>query len=99
VFAFINAPWLPIYLAVIFLFHPWFGWFAAGCALVLVALAYLNERLTNAALPEANKQNLAANCLHPEKPAQCRGGGVHGYAAWALAGDEPPGVGVAGRGE
>lgn len=59
-FAFFDAPWLPIYLAVMFLFHPWFGWFAVGCVLVLVALAYLNERLTNATLLEANKQNLAA---------------------------------------
>jgi ATP-binding cassette subfamily C protein EexD len=63
VFAFFDAPWLPIYLAVMFLFHPWFGWFAVGCALVLVALAYLNERLTNAALLEANKQNLAATAF------------------------------------
>jgi ATP-binding cassette subfamily C protein EexD len=62
-FAFFDAPWLPIYLAVMFLFHPWFGWFAVGCALVLVALAFLNERLTNAALLEANKQNLAATAF------------------------------------
>jgi len=62
-FAFFDAPWLPIYLAVMFLFHPWFGWFAVGCALVLVALAYLNERLTNAALLEANKQNLTATAF------------------------------------
>lgn len=62
-FAFFDAPWLPIYLAVMFLFHPWYGWFAVACALVLVALAYLNERLTNAALLEANKQNLAATAF------------------------------------
>lgn len=62
-FAFFDAPWLPIYLAVMFLFHPWFGWFAVGCALILVALAYLNERLTNATLLEANKQNLAATAF------------------------------------
>lgn len=62
-FAFFDAPWLPIYLAVMFLFHPWYGWFAVACALVLVALAYLNERLTNATLLEANKQNLAATAF------------------------------------
>lgn len=60
-FAFFDVPWLPIYLAVMFLFHPLFGWFAVGCALVLVALAYLNERLTNEPLKEANKHNMAAH--------------------------------------
>lgn len=62
-FAFFDAPWLPIYLAVMFVFHPWFGWFAVGCALMLVALAYLNERLTNSTLLEANKQNMAATAF------------------------------------
>ncbi len=59
-FAFFDAPWLPVYLAVMFMFHPWFGWFAVICALVLIALAYANERLTNQAMKDANQENLAA---------------------------------------
>lgn len=62
-FAFFDAPWLPIYLAVMFLFHPWFGWFAVACALILVALAFVNERLTNETILEANKQNMAATAF------------------------------------
>lgn len=65
-FAFFDTPWLPVYIGVMFLFHPWFGWFAVGCAIVLVLLAVVNEKLTGKAIGEANKQNIAAN-LHTNK--------------------------------
>lgn len=60
-FAFFDAPWLPIYTAVMFMFHPWFGWMTVGAAVVLVGLAYLNHRYTSNALAEANKQSITAN--------------------------------------
>lgn len=60
-FAFFDAPWLPVYIAVMFFFHPWFGWMAVASALLLLALAVLNERLTSKVLAEANKENIAAN--------------------------------------
>lgn len=60
VFAFFDAPWLPIYIAVMFLFHPWYGWVAVGSALVLLLLAVINEKLTGAALAQANKEHIAA---------------------------------------
>ncbi|SEE58978.1 type I secretion system permease/ATPase [Pseudomonas kilonensis] len=59
-FAFFDAPWLPIYIAVMFLFHPWFGWVATASALLLLALAFVNERLTGPALAEANKEHIGA---------------------------------------
>jgi ATP-binding cassette subfamily C protein EexD len=65
-FAFFDAPWLPIYTAVMFLFHPWYGWMTVGAAIVLVALAYLNNRYTVKALTEANRQSVTAN-LHTTK--------------------------------
>lgn len=60
-FAFFDTPWLPVYIGVMFLFHPWYGWFAVGCALILLCLAVLNEKLTGKAIGDANKQNIAAN--------------------------------------
>ena len=60
-FAFFDAPWLPIYIAVMFMFHPWYGWVAVGSAIVLLILAALNEKMTGKALAEANKENLGAN--------------------------------------
>ena len=59
-FAFFDAPWLPIYIAVMFLFHPWFGWVATASALLLLALAFVNERLTGPALAQANKEHIGA---------------------------------------
>ena len=45
-FAFFDAPWLPIYIAVMFMFHEWFGWMAVGTAIILIILAFINEKLT-----------------------------------------------------
>lgn len=61
VFAFFDAPWLPIYVAVMFMFHPWYGWMAIGCAIVLVCLAYANEKVTGKAMSDANRENLSAS--------------------------------------
>ncbi|AIC20746.1 peptidase [Pseudomonas chlororaphis] len=65
-FAFFDAPWLPIYIAVMFLFHPWFGWVATGSALLLIVLAFVNEKLTGPVLAQANKEYIGAT-LHTTK--------------------------------
>lgn len=62
-FAFFDAPWLPIYIAVLFLFHAAFGWFAIGAALILFTVAVLNERMTKKQLGEANGENVRAQNL------------------------------------
>lgn len=53
-----DAPWLPVYIVVIFLMSPALGWFALAGALVLIALALLNERLSKPKLDEAQKFSL-----------------------------------------
>jgi len=60
-FAFFDAPWLPIYIGIMFLFHPWFGWIAIASAIVLVFLAVLNEKFTGKALADANKESIGAS--------------------------------------
>jgi ATP-binding cassette, subfamily C, bacterial exporter for protease/lipase len=60
-FAFFDAPWTPIFILVIFLLHPALGVFALCSALVLVALAYVNERATGPLLVEAAKLSQSAN--------------------------------------
>ena len=56
-FAFFDAPWIPIYVAVLFLFHPLFGIFAIFAAIVLVILTILNEYTTKEKMNEANSLN------------------------------------------
>ncbi len=53
-FAFFDAPWMPIYIAVMFMFHEWFGWMAIATVIVLVILAYVQEKQTGATLKLAN---------------------------------------------
>ena len=60
-FAFFDAPWFPFYLAVMFLFHPWFGWVAIGAAIFLVVLAFINEKVSAKPLAEANRENIDAS--------------------------------------
>ena len=62
-FAFFDAPWTPMFIVVIFLLHPWLGLFALASALLLFALAYVNERATGPMLDEAAK--LAAETGFP----------------------------------
>lgn len=54
-FAFFDAPWFPIYLVVIFLFNVWMGAFALFSVVVLVSLAWINEKATEDPLKEANQ--------------------------------------------
>jgi len=52
IFALFDAPWLPMYIVVIFLFHPLLGVIAGLGSIVLLCLAYLNEKLTRRALED-----------------------------------------------
>lgn len=59
-FAFFDAPWLPIYVAVMFFFHPWLGVVAVLAAIVLMGLAVWNEFATRGDLKAANQKSLEA---------------------------------------
>ena len=54
VHALFDLPWSPIYIGVIFLLHPWLGFFALGSSLILIAMAVLNEYMVRAPLKQAN---------------------------------------------
>lgn len=60
-FAFFDAPWFPIYLAIMFMFHPLFGIAAIFAGTVMIILAIANEKVTNKRLKDANGQAAMIN--------------------------------------
>lgn len=77
-FAFFDAPWFPIYIFVIFLFHPWLGVFALCGTAVLIILAYINEKISRKPLEEANAMaivstNMASNNLRNAEVIEAMG--------------------------
>jgi PrtD family type I secretion system ABC transporter len=60
-FALLDAPWAPIFIAVIYVLHPWLGMAAAGGAVALLVLALLNEALTIRPLKDASERAIKAN--------------------------------------
>lgn len=51
--ALFDTPFVPLFLAVLFLIHPWLGWMTVGGALVVAGLAALNRFITRPAIREA----------------------------------------------
>ncbi len=62
IFALFDAPWLPVYLLILWLMHPLLLWVALVGAVLMVCLTALNEYLTRTPLEEANQAGrLAGN--------------------------------------
>src|SRR5690554_2965983 len=62
-FAFFDAPWTPIYIAVTFMVHPLLGFITLGGSVVLFALAWLTNVVTQKPLAEANQASIAAGAF------------------------------------
>jgi ABC-type protease/lipase transport system fused ATPase/permease subunit len=58
-----DVPWLPIFLFVIFLFHPLLGVVAVAGSLVMALLAIMNERMTREPLERAQREQRRAGRL------------------------------------
>ena len=58
--SFCDAPWVPIFIAVNFILHPWFGWVSTAGAVLIFAFAVANEYLTRNGLKKASGAAIAA---------------------------------------
>ena len=56
--AIFDTPWIPIYILIMFAFHPYFGVMAILSALLLGTLTWINQRTTQDNLGEANQEQL-----------------------------------------
>jgi ATP-binding cassette subfamily C protein len=61
--ALFDLPWMPLYLAICFLFHPLIGLAAVVGAVILVALTLATEMYTRGPTSEAVGQAMARNAL------------------------------------
>jgi len=55
IFAFFDAPWAPIYIAVLFMLHPWLGVMAIGFAAIQASLAWWGSNASKPAQAVASK--------------------------------------------
>ncbi len=55
-----DAPWAPVFLAIVFVIHPVLGWIALGGAVALLGCAALNDLATRKRLTEANSASVRA---------------------------------------
>jgi ABC-type protease/lipase transport system fused ATPase/permease subunit len=50
-----DAPWTPIYLAVLFLLHPWLGILGIVFSLILASMAWVSHRMSHASIEAAQE--------------------------------------------
>jgi PrtD family type I secretion system ABC transporter len=55
-----DLPWMPVFLAVCFYFHPLIGWIAVGGAVIIFGLAIANELVTKKLLSQASNHSQSA---------------------------------------
>lgn len=60
IFAFFDAPWLPIYIWVLFVFHPLLGWMGVLASVVFFAIAVMNQK--RSAPPLESASEVARQC-------------------------------------
>ena len=70
--ALFDMPWMPVYLAVVFLLHPLLGLFATAGGLLLVCLTMLTELKSNGPLREATRSGASASCWVSRRAATPR---------------------------
>ena len=59
--ALFDAPWTPLYIALVYLLHPWLGHVALGGAMILIAIVLINETATRDSLKKSMSHLATAN--------------------------------------
>ncbi len=88
--ALFDIPWTPLFIAAIFIFHPWLGWLAIAGGIVLIAVALANQRSSEGALLRANAagmqaERMAENLKSEAEAVQALGMAGTGFDRWQKA--------------
>ncbi|MEM9319941.1 MAG: type I secretion system permease/ATPase [Pseudomonadota bacterium] len=68
--AIFDIPWTPLFIAAIFIFHPWLGWLAVAGGLLLIAITFINQSMTRRPLRAANAAGQGADRLASEMQSE-----------------------------
>jgi len=85
--ALFDAPWTPVFIALLFVFHPWLGLLAIGGGVTLALITWANQRMTAAAVQSstqaAHATDRLAEALKAEAEViQALGMGAAVFARW-----------------
>lgn len=58
--AFCDAPWIPVFVAVSFILHPYFGILAVASGIIILGLAVANDYTTRAPIQKATMASISA---------------------------------------
>ncbi len=88
--ALFDAPWTPVFIAAVFIFHPWLGGLAIAGGVVLVLISWLNQRTTETPLNAANTATLtsdrqAENLKSESEVVQALGMSGAAFTRWQTA--------------
>jgi PrtD family type I secretion system ABC transporter len=61
--AVLDVPWSPLFVAALWLLHPWLGWFAAASAVLLLLLAVANELVARKPAQESHSARVENEIL------------------------------------
>ena len=68
--ALFDLPWTPLFIAAIFMFHPWLGWLAVAGALVLIAITVVNQVMTRGAIADSAAASHVADRMAGEMQSE-----------------------------
>ena len=88
--AFFDLPWTPIFIAGIFLFHPWLGWLAVAGGALLIVITLVNQWLSKNPQSQATIASEAARSISDQlrieaEMVQSMGMREAAYARWQQA--------------
>jgi len=88
--AIFDIPWTPLFIAAIFIFHPWLGWLAVSGGVILIAFTILNQHITKTPVHRANMatlhaERMADNLKSEAEIVQALGMSSAGFDRWQKA--------------